>query len=404
MKRLGVPAGVAALGLLNVGICLTVSGCAPAPAQAPPLPPPHVTVSCPVEREVTDYADFTGQTMAVGTVEIRARVWGFLDKVNFKEGAIVNKGDVLFLIDPRPYQASLEQSQGKVAQDEASIKHYDATYRRLLQLRNRGAATQEDLDKALADLDTAKGTLQADKGDLAQRVLDLKFTKVVAPISGRVSRAEVTEGNVVQSGQNGGTLLTTLVSVDPIYVYFDVDERTLLQVRRQMHGDDVRSAQDASVPIYIGLADEDGYAHVGVVNFMDNRVDPSTGTLRLRAVLRNGDGLLNPGLFVRCRLPIGSPHRSLLVAEQAMGSDQGQKFLYVVNDKNEVGYRAVKTGKLYDGMRVIESGIAKDDRVVVNGLQRVRPGATVAPKLTEMPSQSGMVKAPPPPTKQAAGN
>ena len=268
-----------------------------------------------------------------------------------------------------------------MAQDEASIKHYDATYRRLLQLRNRGATTQEDIDKTLADLDTAKGTLQADKGDLAQRVLDLKFTKVIAPISGRVSRAEVTEGNVVQSGQNGGTLLTTLVSVDPIYVYFDVDERTLLQVRRQMHGDDVRSAQDASVPIYIGLADEDGYAHVGVVNFMDNRVDPSTGTLRLRAVLRNADGLLNPGLFVRCRLPIGSPHRSLLVAEQALGSDQGQKFLYVVNDKNEIGYRAVKTGRLYDGMRVIESGIAKDDKVVVNGLQRVRPGTSVDPEI-----------------------
>jgi RND family efflux transporter MFP subunit len=384
-------------------LCLSVIGCMQGPPPMPAPPPSKVTVSVPIEHQVTDYADFTGQTAAIGMVEIRARVWGYLDKVNFREGALVKKGDLLYQIDPRPYQAAVDQSQGKVAQDEAQLKHVDATYRRYLQLRKTGAVTQEDIDKTLADRDTAAATLQADKGDLDQRQLDLDFTRITAPISGRVSRTEVTEGNVVQSGQTGGTLLTTIVTVDPIYVYFDVDERSLLQVRRSYHEAE-RSASAGNVPVYMGLVDEDDFPHFGTVNFVDNKVDAGTGTLRLRGVFQNADGLFSPGLFVRVRLPIGVPHRAILVAEQALGSDQEQKFVYVVDTKNEVNYRAVKTGRLYGGLRVIESGLATGEKVVVNGLQRVRPGAKVEPKLAEMPHHSVTASTNSSPKKRVAGN
>jgi multidrug efflux system membrane fusion protein len=367
--------------------CLAIAGCMQAPAQPPKLPPPAVTVSYPLERNVADYADFTGQTAAVKSVDVRARVWGFLQSVNFTEGALVKKGDLLFQIDPRPYQALVNQAKSKIAQDQAQLVHSEATYKRVQQLRPRGAVSQEDLDKALADRDGIQATLMADQADLEAKQLDLNFTRIDAPISGRVSRYEVTEGNVVQSGQNGGTLLTTIVSVDPMYVYFDVDERTLLQVRRQMQTGELKNVQETAYPIFVGLADEPNFPRQGSVNFMDNKVDPGTGTLRLRANIANSDAMMTPGLFVRCHLPLGEPRRVILVTEQALGSDQGQKFVYVVNEKNEAVYRPVKAGRLYDGLRVIESGLSTTDKVVVVGLQRVQPGSEVAPKVAEMPTR-----------------
>ncbi|HXY33227.1 MAG TPA: efflux RND transporter periplasmic adaptor subunit [Planctomycetaceae bacterium] len=380
--------GVAGLLAALCG-CALIAGCSRAPAQPPPMGPPAVTVSHPLEQELADYAEFTGQTAAVKSVDVRARVWGYLQSVNFTEGALVKKGNLLFQIDPRPYQALVNQAKSKVAQDEAQLKHNGALYGRIEKLRSRGAATQEDLDKALADRDSIQATLMADKADLESKQLDLDFTRIEAPITGRVSRFEVTEGNVVQSGQNGGTLLTTIVSVDPMYVYFDVDERTLLLVRREIQNGHMKNVQETAYPISVGLADEPNFPRQGSVNFMDNRVDPGTGTLRLRASIENPDGMLTPGLFVRCHLPLGAPHRTILVSEQAMGSDQGQKFVYVVNEKNEIVYRPVKVGRMYGGLRVIEEGLSKDDRVVVIGLQRVQPGIKVEPKLAEMPSRPG---------------
>jgi RND family efflux transporter MFP subunit len=359
----------------------------PAPAQAPPLPPSAVTVSYPLVRNVADYADFTGQTGAVKSVDVRARVWGFLQSVNFTEGALVKKGDLLFQIDPRPYQALVNQAHSKIAQDQAQLVHSEATYKRVQQLRPRGAVSQEDLDKALADRDGIQATLMADQADLEAKQLDLNFTRIDAPISGRVSRYEVTEGNVVQSGQNGGTLLTTIVSVDPMYVNFDVDERTLLQVRRQVQTGELKNVQETAYPFFVGLADEPDFPRHGSVNFMDNKVDPGTGTLRLRGSIANSDGMLTPGLFVRCHLPLGAPRRVILVSEQALGSDQGQKFVYLIDEKNEIVYRPVKVGRLYDGLRVVESGLSTKDKVVVIGLQRVQPGNKVNPKLAEMPTR-----------------
>src|SRR5580700_2693738 len=382
-----------ACGLVAVLVgCLAITGCTKAPAEAPPLPPPAVTISCPLEQDVADYADFTGQTAAVKSVDVRARVWGFLQTVNFTEGALVRKGDLLFQIDPRPYQALVNQAKAKIAQDQAQLTNDEEVYRRTYQLHTRGAASQDTLDKALADRDSVQATLMADKADLEAKQLDLDFTRIEAPISGRVSRFEVTEGNVVQSGQNGGTLLTTIVSVDPMYVYFDIDERTLLQVQRQVQSGQMKNVQETAFPISVGLADEPNFPRQGSVNFMDNKVDPGTGTLRLRANIENHDDMLTPGLFVRCHLPLGEPRRLTLVSEQAMGSDQGQKYVYLVNDKNEIVYRPVKVGRLYGGLRVIEDGLSKTDKVVVIGLQRVQPGIKVEPKLAEMPSRPGATK------------
>jgi RND family efflux transporter MFP subunit len=378
-----------------IAICcsLAAAGCARAPAQAPPLPPSRVTVSYPLEQNVTDFVEFTGQTAAVKSVEVRARVWGYLQSVNFTEGSVVKEGDLLFQIDPRPYKALVDQAKGKIAQDQAQLKHNAATYRRYEKLRKQGAATDEDIDRSLADRDGIIATMQSDQADLEAKQLDLNYTTIRSPITGRVSRYEVTEGNVVQSGQNGGTLLTTIVSIDPMYVYFDIDERTLLQVRRLVQRREMKDVQESAFPIVVGLADEDNFPHAGVVNFLDNRVDPGTGTLRIRGVFDNHEGFLSPGLFVRCHLPLGDPHRSILVAEQALSSDQGQKFVYLVNESNEVSYRPVQAGRLYDGLRVIESGLSKGEKVIVTGLQRVRPGSKVEATLVPMPTRASLAKA-----------
>jgi RND family efflux transporter MFP subunit len=378
---------LAALGIA-ICCCVAAAGCARAPAQTIQMPPNKVTVSYPLERSVADYVEFTGQTSSVKTVEVRARVWGYLESLHFTEGALVNQGDLLFQIDSRPYKALVDQAKGKIAQDLAQLKHNEASFRRYEKLQKNGAATQEDLDRVLADRDAMKATLTADTADLEAKQLDLDYTTIRSPITGRVSRFEVTEGNVVQSGQNGGTLLTTIVSVDPMYVYFDVDERTLLAVRRLIKSGSMKNVQDSAFPVAVGLADEDNFPHQGLVNFLDNRVDAGTGTLRVRGVFENQDGFLSPGLFVRCHLPLGEPRRRLLVAEEAIASDQEQKFVYVVNDANEVSYRPIQPGRLYDGMRVIEGGLAKNEKVVVKGLQRVRPGAKVEAELVPMPIRS----------------
>jgi RND family efflux transporter MFP subunit len=391
---------MAALFAIAFGCCVAAAGCGRAPAQAPALPPNRVTVSYPLERYVADYVEFTGQTSAVKTVEVRARVWGYLESLHFTEGAMVKQGDLLFQIDPKPYKAVVDQAKGKIAQDNAQLKHNEATYRRYEKLRANGAATAEDIDRVLADRDAMKATLAADTADLEAKQLDLDYTTIRSPITGRVSRFEVTEGNVVQSGQNGGTLLTTIVSVDPMYVYFDVDERTLLSVRRLIGSGSMKNVQESAFPMVVGLADEEGFPHAGLVNFLDNRVDPGTGTLRVRGVFTNHDGLLSPGLFVRCHLPLGDRRRSILVAEEALASDQEQKFVYVVNDANEVSYRPVQTGRLYDGLRVIEGGLSKNDKVVVKGLQRVRPGVKVEAELVPMPTRASLAKAAGQPAKK----
>src|SRR3984893_16834553 len=283
---------------LVLGFCLALTGCARAPLEAPTAAPVPVTVSYPVERYVTDSADFTGRIAAVDSVEVRAHVWGYLDKVNFKEGALVKKGDVLFEIDPRPYQALLNQAKAKVAQDQAQLSYDEAEYQRNVRLVGSGAVSRSDLDKSAAARGVDIANIAADKAVVASRQLDLEYTKVTAPVSGRVSRYLVTVGNLIQSGdQNGGTLLTTIVVGDPIYAYFDVDEHTVLRVRRLMREGKVKSARETEWPVSLGLATDEGFPNHGTINFVDNQVNPKTGTLRLRGVFPNKGEVLSPGFF-----------------------------------------------------------------------------------------------------------
>jgi membrane fusion protein, multidrug efflux system len=373
--------------VLVVTFGLALGGCKHEPPALAATPPPVVMVSSPVEREVSDYYEYTGRTAAVDTVEVRARVSGYLVKVNFQEGSVVKKGDLLFLIDPRPFQAVLDQAKGQVAQWEAKLARAEADVTRYERLLPKGAASQKDLDQAVADRGEARAAIQSARGVVDRAALDLEFTRVTAPISGRTSRYLITEGNLVTTDS---TLLTTIVSIDPMYAYFDADERMVLHVRQLILEGKVHSARDVNtVPVLLGLANETGFPHHGTLNFVDNQVNPQTGTLRLRGVFANeivgSNEVLAPGYFARVRLLIGQPHRALLITERAVDTDQGQKIVYVVNDKNEVVSRPISLGALHDGLRVIEEGVQPGERVIVNGLLQVRPGITVEPKLVDMP-------------------
>jgi RND family efflux transporter MFP subunit len=385
MTDLATPASLVR-GCLLLGLSLAAAGCSADAPEGGPMPPPAVTVSAPLERTVADFNTFSGRTAAVETVEVRARVWGHLDRVNFKEGAFVHKDDVLFEIDSKTYEAAVNQAKAKVALDETQLRYYESDFSRTQSLRRTGAASQDDLEKAQAARDVAGATIAADRADLTQKQLDLDFTKVKAPISGRISRTLVTPGNMIQSGQNGGTLLTTIVTVDPMYAYFDVDDLTFLKIKGQLQAEPADSASAPPRPqVFLRLVNETGFPHKGEIDFVNNQVDPATGTMKVRGAFPNKDGALTPGLFVQVRVPAGDAHRALLVTERAVDTDQGEKVLYVVNKENVVEKRSVRLGRLHDGLREIESGLTAGEHVVVDGIQRVRGGVTVEPKLVEMP-------------------
>jgi RND family efflux transporter MFP subunit len=374
---------------LGAALCLAAAGCGRAPLEAAPTPPPEISVSQPIEREITDYADFTGRTAAVNSVEVRARVWGYLDKVNFAEGAMVEKGDVLFEIDPHTYELALAQSEGNLAAAKARLTRQEADVSRVKRLITSGAISREEFDKTIGDRDETAASIDALQAVVERAKLDISYTKVTAPITGRVSRYYVTAGNLVQSGdQAGGTLLTNIVSMNPMYVYFDVDEYTVLRVRQMIREGKAKSANepDAQLPVQMALANQEGFPHQGKINFVDNQIDPGTGTLRLRGVFENPDGILTPGLFARVRVPIGLPHQALLITDRAIDTDQGQKIVYTVNENNEIGVRPVKVGARHEGLRVIDEGLKPGEKVVVIGLQQVRAGLVVEPKMIEMPT------------------
>jgi RND family efflux transporter MFP subunit len=382
-SRLGIASA------LVPGLCLALAGCARAPSEAPAAVRPPVTVSYPVQREVTDYADFTARTAAVDSVELRARVSGYLDKVNFKEGALVKKGDVLFEIDPRTYQAVLKHAEGNLAAAEAHAERLTADLARARRMISSQAIGKEEYDRIAGDRGEAAASRAAAQAAVERAQLDLGFTKVTAPVSGRVSRYFVTVGNLVSAGDlTGGTLLTTIVSVDPMYAYFDVDEHTVLRVKQLIREGKAKTPDDPDIPVWLGLANEDGHPHRGSIHFIDNQVNPRTGTLRVRGVFPNKDEALTPGYFARVRVPIGVAHRSLLVSERALDTDQGQKVVYVVDKDNRVVAHPVRLGALHDGRREITDGLKPGERVIVNGLQQVRPGITVEPNLVEMPAHS----------------
>jgi RND family efflux transporter MFP subunit len=349
-------------------------------AEAPDAPPPEVTVVRPSAREVTDYEEFTGRLQAAASVDLRARVSGYLTKVAFKEGSDVKKGDLLFEIDARPYQADVDRADAALNLAEARKKRTDADFARAKALLERQAVSREEFDKIAAERDEAAAALAAAKADREVVRLRLSFTKVTAPIDGRIGRTLVDPGNLVKADD---TSLGTIFSMDPIYAYFDLDERTLLRLTRLAREGKFKGLREGEVPADMGLADENGFPRRGTVNFVDNRVDPDTGTVRARAVFANRDGALVPGLFARVRLAIGNPHKALLVPEEAIRTDQEQKVVYVVNDKDQVVSRHVVVGTAHDGLRVIAEGLKPEDRVITGGGRRVRPGMTVKPVVAE---------------------
>jgi RND family efflux transporter MFP subunit len=374
---------------LAIAACAPTAGCRREPPAVASLPPPQVSVAAPIEREVVDFDEYTGRLAAIEEVDVRARVRGYLIKVNFTEGSEVKQGEVLFEIDPRPFQAELDAAKGQVAQWEAKLARAEADVTRNERLLPKGAASQKDLDQAVADRGEARAAIQSARAAVERTALDVEFTKVIAPISGRVSRAYVTKGNLVNAGGGEATLLTTIVALDPIYVYFDVDERAALQYqqaaqKRAGENERLPTIREAKISVSLGLSTESGFPHAGVVDFADNRVDPQTGTIRVRGVFANANRIFTPGLFARVRVPVGDKYQAVLVPDRAIGTDQGQKYLLAVNDKNVVEYRAVKLGRLHDGLRVIQEGIKPGELVIVNGIQRARPGLTVAPERTEV--------------------
>jgi multidrug efflux system membrane fusion protein len=377
--------------LLGLGLAFGAwsSGCSHAPPPVAPPEMPTVPVSQPVQRSITDYLDFTGRTDAVEAVDVRPRVTGYLTKVAFKEGAEVKKGDILFEIDPRPYQAQLDQALGQLGLAQAQLKLAKANYQRDLAVASKGFETAQDLDRDAAAVEQAMALLKAYQGLVDVYKLNVEYTKVTSPIDGQASRYYLTPGNLVNQDQ---TLLTTVVSLDPMYVYFELDEPTLLQVRKAIDEGKIQRSPEGHHPLSMGLQSEDGFPHAGTVNFVNNQVNPATGSISVRGVfanppLKGGGRLLSPGMFSRVRLPIGQPHPALLVIDRAVSSDQGLKYVYVLDSKDEVQYRRVATGQLEeDGLRVIEHGLTPSDRVVVGGLQQVRPGMRVRPEPIPMPS------------------
>jgi len=361
-------------------------GCNKEQAQAPPPTPPVVMVSYPILKEVTDYEEVTGRAEAKPAVEIRPRVTGYLTKVAFKEGAIVKKGTLLYEINAEPFKAEFEKADGNLEQGKAKVEQAEADFKRAEETRKSKALAEAEYDKAKADVFYARASVKYYQAALKMAKINLDYCTISAKFDGRVSRTMLDAGNIVRADE---TPLTTIVALDPMWAAFDVDERTWLRLLGLVRSQKIKSLDDAGMPLRMALADEEGFPHEGVIDFSENKLDPGTGTMRLWARFPNPKGtVITPGMFVRLRIDIGTPYPAVLVSERALGTDQGQKFLYVVNDKNEVEYRKVKTGSLHGGLRVVESGLASGEKVIVNGLQRVRPGSAVEPKMTELLAQA----------------
>ena len=381
--------------LLTVASGLMLSACnKPAP---PPPPPPQVDVAQVIERRVQEWDEYTGRIQAVENVDVRPRVSGYIDQVAFSEGKQVKEGDLLFLLDPRPYKAEYDKVNAELVRSKTALELAGVELQRVQKLKASGAVSAEELDERLSALHQAEANVASAKAALDAVTLNLSFTRVTSPITGRVGRAEVTRGNLVTGGMNGGTLLTSVVSTDPVYVYFEADENAYLHYGQLARSGERPSSRDVKNPVELGLADEAGYPHRGYMDFVDNQLNPQTGTMRGRAVFDNKEDLFTPGLFARIRLLGTGEYPAILIEDRAIGTDQNQKFVLVVAPNNKSEYRPVKLGRLIDGLRVVRQGLKAGEIVVVNGLQRVRPGTEVKPTRITMGAPDAPA-APTPPT------
>ena len=360
-------------------LALTLSGCGDKPPQQAASAPPPVTVAQPTKRTVTDWDEFTGRFEAVEEVQVRARVGGFVTSVEFRDGAFVKSGDLLYVIDARPFEAVADQADGQLSDARAKGELAKRELDRALTLNQTQAVSDSIVDQRRQALQAAKASEMQAAGALKAAQLNIEFTHVIAPIGGRVSRHLVSVGNLVQGSEGGATQLTSIVSLDPIYIYFDMDEATYLKNNRLYFEGKRPSSRENPNPVQVSLTGETKPSHDGKVDFLDNRLDVSTGTLRGRAVIPNKDFSILPGQFGRVRLIGSSPYDALLLPDVAIASDQSRKIVFVVKDDDTVEVRPVTLGPLDEGLRVIREGLKPEDRVIIDGLQRARPGAKVAP-------------------------
>ncbi|MEO8419659.1 MAG: efflux RND transporter periplasmic adaptor subunit [Hyphomicrobium sp.] len=375
MPSLSLPRSAIPLAL----IAALLAGCGEQKTQAQGAPPaPTVTVAKPTKKLVSDRDEYVGRFIAFDYVEVRARVSGYLDKILFKDGQLVKAGDPLFLIDPRPFQATLEQSNAAVQQAKANLAFAESDLKRGESLRPGTTITQQALDQRLQASRVASASVTAQEAAVKQAELDLSFTELSAPISGRIGDRRVSIGNLVTGGATGSTLLATIASIDPIRFEFTMDEASYLRYLRMASSSNAAD-RGITLPVRLKLIDEDSYAHEGKIDFVDNAIDRSSGTIRGRAQFANADGRLTPGMFGRIQISTSAPAEALLVPDTAIGTEQVRKFVYVLNGENVATPKYVTLGQLVDGLRVVK-GLDANDTVVINGLMRVRPGAKVTPE------------------------
>lgn len=371
---------------------LVLAACSnPEAAEEVPAPtPPEVSVAQVVHERITEWDEFTGRLQAPQTVHLIPRVSGYVEQVHFKEGALVSKGDLLVQIDPRPFETEVARLKAELQSAQSAALQADKEHKRAQKLSSQRAISAELLDSRLARQQQAAANVASVKAALKRAELDLSYTRITAPISGRVSYAEVTAGNYVTAGQSQ---LSSLVSTDKMYAYFDVDEQSYLKyVRLAEAGKRADTRNATGNPVYMALADDNSYQYVGQVDFVDNRVDEQTGTIRIRASFPNRDNELLPGLFARIRLVGSDSYEGILIDEKAIGTDLNNKFVLVVNSDDELEYRAITLGEKVNGLRIVEQGLDANDHIVVNGLQRVQPSMRIDPQLVQMASSKQLVK------------
>lgn len=364
-----------------------IAGCEKQAAQqqqeAPPL---AVKTAKPLVKETIDWNEFTGRVEPLETVEVRSRVSGYITDIYFKDGEIVEQGQLLFTIDPRPYEAEVKRTAGELESRRAQYKLASLEFERAQTLQNKNVIATEEYDTKRNDLTQALAAVHSAEGTLETAQLNLEFCQIKAPIKGKASRALITKGNLIQPNSQ---ILTTIIRQDPTAVYFDIGENLLLNLNKVYNSAEWKQrSQETSITVELGLGDDKGYPYKGKLDFTENRLDSNTGTMRARAIFDNEKNILLPGLFARVRIPASLPYKAVLIPETAIGTEQGNKFVITVNDKNEAVNTAIETGPMAYGLRIVKSGLSANDTVVLNGLQMIRPNAKLAPEPSEITAKT----------------
>ncbi len=365
---------------LAVAVCILSTGCKPS-TQAPAPPPPPVTVATPIRKEIVEWDEYTGRTEAVESVDVRPRVSGYIDQISFKDGQLVKPGDVLFVIDQRPYQDVLDQDKANLQKADAQRQLKVANFARAQKLFQSKVTSKEEYDTSVAQRNQAEAEFAQAQAAVNLAQLNMDFTEVKSPIEGRISRQLVTRGNLVQADS---TVLTKVVSVDPIYAYFSVDERTIQKYLNQIQSGQLKDPRASFMPVYLQVEGETGFPHEGVVDFVENTYNASTGTLQIRGRFKNDDAYLYPDAFVRIRIAGTPKYEAVMISDRAVGTDQGQKFVLLVDDNSVVQVRPVELGPVVDGLREVRKNLGLGDRVIINGLVNARPGSKITAQPGDM--------------------